>query len=460
MATKRCRPRASDERSPSPTLPLHLYTSLPTFASSSSAGRGPSTSTSTRGLPRAIEAREATVLDPREHRTGTGTDTYDGRTHTWSGLVQLHHRGAAADLVLDTTAEQREVITDRYDILHLLPSVPSLPPTAAAPTPDPYPACTCSGAGFEDLPSDHEELFFLNSTEDRNDVARRKKRRRLEFEREARVRERIHQDGDDDLDEDGARGGRDRDGEQPPAEVRELMSRLHATLSRSGNPSLLELRILTHHGSDPRFASFLKRDGTWRAWWEDLRAGRRTTEKGRPSTAGLGLEGEGKEEKGRPDSSEEGANVTGLGGLAAYGSDSDAASSSDHDRHDDDDDDGSRNGVSGLVADTDSETAATHGKSPSAEQASTGTGFRSVSLLSNTPLGGGDVIPGRGPEGGDILATTSVLKSNDDDDDDGERRKKKEVRAAKAREWARKRREARETQGPAVTPLTSADGSV
>lgn len=82
MKRVRVRQTPSPQRSPSPTLPLHLYTSLP-----SSSAHQPLA---------AIEAREATLLDPRERNDATLEPV------TWTGWVND-----------DSQQLPREVITDR-----------------------------------------------------------------------------------------------------------------------------------------------------------------------------------------------------------------------------------------------------------------------------------------------------------------------------------------------------------
>jgi hypothetical protein len=44
------------------------------------------------------------------------------------------------------------------------------------------------------------------------------------------------------------------------------------SLTSSPNPQILELRIMTHHASDPRF-SFLKTNGRYSAYWQSLKGG-------------------------------------------------------------------------------------------------------------------------------------------------------------------------------------------
>lgn len=48
------------------------------------------------------------------------------------------------------------------------------------------------------------------------------------------------------------------------------MKRTLNALRSSPSPSLLEIRILTNHGNDIRFSSFLKRDGQYRSYWEHM----------------------------------------------------------------------------------------------------------------------------------------------------------------------------------------------
>lgn len=119
MVTKR-------SRSPSPTLPLHLYTSLPTTgtpaAASVSSTSPRRTTTTRRGGDRdrisAIDAREATLLDPWPHTSGSG-DSPD-RIHLvpWTGRVPRRaadpSRPTREDEKVDEDeGEHREVLTDR-----------------------------------------------------------------------------------------------------------------------------------------------------------------------------------------------------------------------------------------------------------------------------------------------------------------------------------------------------------
>lgn len=67
-----------------------------------------------------------------------------------------------------------------YDILHLLPSALTLPSPSSEPPQNPR--------GFTHLPSLHEDLFFLTPSE-RALVAHKERRRKMEKEREERVRE-------------------------------------------------------------------------------------------------------------------------------------------------------------------------------------------------------------------------------------------------------------------------------
>ncbi|POY73903.1 hypothetical protein BMF94_3074 [Rhodotorula taiwanensis] len=386
MSTKRPRRRqsTSPDRSPSPTLPAHLYSSLP-FASTSSAS---ATALANRDPALAhlalhmIEAREATLLDPLEW-----PEASRGSQVEWTGWVDGDDDGDDGG---GEQQQQKHVWTDRYDLLHFLSSIPPIPRLAP---PDPAQMATQS-SGFDDLPSDHEEMFFLNSRADRAEVERKKKRRRLEEERERRVRERMKEDGDE-AEDLGA-----SEGDEPPKEIHLLMSRLHTTLSRSPNPALLELRILANHGSDVRFASFLKRDGKWREAWETMRRGQGPGH-GQGSGQVVAEVGDG------PDKEREEKNptTTGLGGLADYGSDSDDGTES---------------------ADAGHSSVASPAPVPS-------------TLAADTPTAAAP--PAEVP-----AADSSVPTSGDRASIDGlteEQRLRQAARAAKAREWAQRRREAR-----------------
>jgi hypothetical protein len=65
----------------------------------------------------------------------------------------------------------------RYDILHLLPSLPNRSHRAVSPA---------SSTGWTDMPSDAEDTFFLSGDEG-DEYEREKKRRRIDAARERRV---------------------------------------------------------------------------------------------------------------------------------------------------------------------------------------------------------------------------------------------------------------------------------
>ncbi|GAA5887565.1 hypothetical protein JCM5296_002620 [Sporobolomyces johnsonii] len=279
--------RRSPSRSPSPALPAHLLTSLP----STTGAADPALS------HLFIQAHEATLIRGQDElaRLMESRAQENGRLGRWAGS-----RGE-----VDGEGEEKEegegVWVDRYDILNLLPSLPphlasrlasssSLPPPLRTRTPSP-----ALSAGFSDLPSDHEELFYFDELE-RDEIARKKKRRRMDDERTERVRLLEARDRAD-------LGGDDSPDETLPSPTQlALMRKLATTLSSAADPTMLEIRILTHHGADERFA-FLRKGGKWRDVWERIRRGERVG----------GEKGEEKEER-----EEKG----GLGGLAAYGSDS------------------------------------------------------------------------------------------------------------------------------------------
>ncbi|BGP13001.1 hypothetical protein JCM10213_007992 [Rhodosporidiobolus nylandii] len=375
-------------RSPSPQLPLHLLTSLPSSTSTSSSRAPTAGASGLRLLPAfadGVHAHEATLL-PR----GVYGELADELEELPSASAGGGGTGAAAEgkkgrrmvrWAGGEAGEGREVWTDRYDILHLLPSLPQhLPyPSSASP------ATTAEDRqrGFEHLPPDHEELFYFSAAE-RAALEGKRKRRRLEEEREARVRALEAREKEESA---AAGEGEAENGSEPSDEQLALMKRLHTTLSTSPNPQLLELRILANHGSDARFA-FLRKGGRWREVWERIRAGKDP----------LGRE----EVKSTPG---------GLMGLGGYGSS---------------DEESEEEGVDeeGAKADVPQEV----GESPAPS---------SVPPPVAAP-------PSAAAETHEVAAEAIGTYEVDE-----ERMKKQREKQEKAREWARKRKEAREKAGAA-----------
>ena len=60
-----------------------------------------------------------------------------------------------------------------------------------------------------------------------------------------------------------------------------------ASLKKAANPQVLELRILTLHHSDDRFA-FLRTDGRYRTAWERLKSGHVGDQASKSVATGLG----------------------------------------------------------------------------------------------------------------------------------------------------------------------------
>ncbi|GAA5831368.1 hypothetical protein JCM11251_004000 [Rhodosporidiobolus azoricus] len=311
-------------RSPSPTLPLHLLTSLP---GSSTARHSDDLETTLRlpdYLSHGVRAHEASLL-----AAGEGGEWEQLRQEMEEDPVPLEVEGDASEAgrtrdkrrvkwmgTVGEESKRMEVWTDRYDLLHLLPSLPARFPHA----PTFYGATSGSSTaaseatagfepapGFEDLPSDHEELFYFSPAE-RADLEKRKKRKRMEEEREKRVRQREEEDRRPEGEGKEVKEGEVdwEQGDDPSPTLLALMRRLHTTLSSSPNPSLLELRILANHGSDPRFRSFMRKEGKWYSLWVRIKAGEDVKRD------------EEKKDKGG-----------GLAGLAAYGSDSEEESEED-----------------------------------------------------------------------------------------------------------------------------------
>ena len=63
------------------------------------------------------------------------------------------------------------------------------------------------------------------------------------------------------------------------------MDRTSRMLATSKNPSMLEIRIMTNHASDPKFA-FLRDSSPLNRYWNDLRAGKIK----KPSSVKIGLD--------------------------------------------------------------------------------------------------------------------------------------------------------------------------
>ncbi|KAM0746896.1 hypothetical protein T439DRAFT_329169 [Meredithblackwellia eburnea MCA 4105] len=180
---------------------------------------------------------------------------------------------------------------DRYDALNLLQSLPGAP---GASHPPPTSPTALSDTGFSDLPSDSEEMFYFD-VQERDEIARKKKRRKLEAGREDRLK--ALRDLED----------AEHAENEPSGAQLALMHKLHATLSSSPNPSILEIRILANHGSDPRF-QFLRNGGQWRDVWERIRAGQK------------GVDSPGVTDETKDDKLADRARSS----LVAYGSDSDS----------------------------------------------------------------------------------------------------------------------------------------
>lgn len=188
---------------------------------------------------------------------------------------------------------------DRFDARLLLVSVddisssgiPSSSTARHSPTPD---------VGWDDLPSDSEDTFFLTPNEVA-DYHRDKRLRMMEKGRQDRLRALAEEDGDTLENEppEAQWGGSDEEVRssaflsslgytifkldvQPDEAQANLMSRTAAHIRDSPNPAQLEMRILANHGGDPRFA-FLR--GRWRRAWARMRQTPKIEPKG--STIGV-----------------------------------------------------------------------------------------------------------------------------------------------------------------------------
>lgn len=106
-------------------------------------------------------------------------------------------------------------------------------------------------------------MFYFEPTE-RQEIAKKKWRRKIDDERRARIK--LREEEDKQLEEEL------RLSRIPPPEQIDLMKKTLQALNTSPSPSLLEIRILTNHGHDPRFSSFLKKDGKWAIYWESMKS--------------------------------------------------------------------------------------------------------------------------------------------------------------------------------------------
>ncbi|KAG5338820.1 hypothetical protein C0989_006089 [Termitomyces sp. Mn162] len=233
-----------------------------------------------RGPAAKIAAASLEVPLPGTIETGGALIRWGAQTH--SAFPQDE------DILGTQVSGDQNLWLDRYDARLLLDTLPS-PDLLGTPQnlPD-------SPGGWSDLPSDNEDVFFLDR-EEVEDFRRDKKRQHLEQRREERLKARREEDGES---EEEAWGGSD---EEPIDVQRDLMQRTASHLLSSPNPAQLEARILANHGNDIRFA-FLR--GRWSNTWKNI--------KGKAKIA--------KEEEQVRDSE----NTSGLGGLAGYGSDTDS----------------------------------------------------------------------------------------------------------------------------------------
>ncbi|KAL7421757.1 hypothetical protein Q5752_003528 [Cryptotrichosporon argae] len=194
-------------------------------------------------------------------------------------------RGRETHKDLMPWAGDDHVLADRYDLIHLLDALPSASSSGSAYDP------LNSRVGQADsddesadsawsLPSDEEALWTLDSEAAREAYVRDKRRKWVDGLREARLREREA--------EDASQAEPEKADEEAPPAVAALMAHTALSLARSPDPTTLEIKIMTHHASDARFA-FLR--GQWASAWarakvDAAQAVRR--EKGLDKEKGLG----------------------------------------------------------------------------------------------------------------------------------------------------------------------------
>ncbi|ODO08049.1 hypothetical protein I350_03632 [Cryptococcus amylolentus CBS 6273] len=239
----------------------------------------PSTSRSTAPPAAYVQAYEASLVYGQDHIAQS-----------------VRERGGRGGLIQYAGEADKEVWADRHDMIHLLPSLPSegrnLSLKASSPT---------RSSSSWSLPSDTEETWALSDEEEMEIYKNEKKKKWMEGLRAERLREREREDMDRGKAVQKSADGWDDD-EEPPEAILTLMAHTALALSGSPNPSVLEIRILTNHSNDERFA-FLR--GRYRKAWE----------------AAKGKVKREKEEKARKEERERG-----LGGLGGYGSGSESES--------------------------------------------------------------------------------------------------------------------------------------
>ncbi|KAN0060134.1 hypothetical protein ACQY0O_008108 [Thecaphora frezii] len=294
----------------------------------------------------------------------------------------------------DATGTMQTIWTDRFDAVHLLPSLPSKPPRT-----QPISPSSDSEEGWSDLPSDSEDLFFLTSSE-AADFLRQKKRNRLEDERQKRMAailalEQSSSLAPTSLEEETTSGF-------PEEAQYALMQRTAKVLVQSTNPALLEMRILANHGSDPRFA-FL-RSGEQQRWgevWRRIKSRQGCETPYEEMKRAVERQDDGETQKVE-------GNKAGL--LVAYGSDSDSEDQS-----------------GGDEAKIDEVT-------PSVAELKRGETQASADVVG---------------------ATTQTDTQKDTNDDDETNRLKRKQRLERAKEWAKKRREEKEAAATAAAAAAS-----
>ncbi|ORY34110.1 hypothetical protein BCR39DRAFT_518528 [Naematelia encephala] len=117
------------------------------------------------------------------------------------------------------------------------------------------PSPSSSSSGWTDLPSDQEEMFYASDEDERERLRGQRRREWVDKLREERVRDREREERDKGREEVQAAAAKDL--EEPSPDILTLMHHTATSLLASPNPRILELRIMTHHASDPRF-NFLR----------------------------------------------------------------------------------------------------------------------------------------------------------------------------------------------------------
>ncbi|SPO32059.1 uncharacterized protein UTRI_02616 [Ustilago trichophora] len=169
-----------------------------------------------------------------------------------------------------SSSNQHRIISDRYDAVHLLTDLPkesiSNNPKSVAETDE--------DAGWSDLDSDSEDLFYMTPLEV-SSFLHNKAKAKLDAQHSLRLANLASPSPSPSSSSASPPATSGPSSESKAARLEksqfELMSKTARILSKSSNPAILELKILANHGGDARFRFLHKdQDPRWKDVWEVL----------------------------------------------------------------------------------------------------------------------------------------------------------------------------------------------